>query len=314
MTLSIGVDYSPDAWKTCIVERGQPQELQTFAQASDVIAFLKRTCALYPEPTIVVSSDAHTPFAALHTLNSQQVAAMAASRRAISAESFRATLLEIGSINVNSYCAPSVAYLPGVPIHRKLMRADLGTASTLSAGIALLYRMRERGASWPEMCFLCLDAGRSRSDILVVEYGRIVNGRGALPGTVSTRPRGYETALSAALALFGQNGDQRGEGESDSLAHLSLEAFLEGLTQELAGLMAVHHFEDIVVLGQEREKVIAHFAETYQVYLFPYAEDEVQGYEAALGAALIAEGLYHPGLAAEVVEQLQIREAQELAG
>jgi len=74
-------------------------------------------------------------------------------------------------------------------------------------------------------------------------------------------------------------------------------------------LMAVHHIEDIVALGDFQEAFIDHFAENYQVYLFPSTEADTPGFECALGAAVLAEGLFLNGKAREIVERLSICEA-----
>ena len=95
----------------------------------------------------------------------------------------------------------------------------------------------------------------------------------------------------------------------EELQSLYERAVWEGLTQDMAGLMAIHHIEDIVVLGKYQDALSEYFADKYQVYLFPPNEADMVGREAALGAAIIAEGLYLPGLASEVVERLHIREA-----
>ena len=87
------------------------------------------------------------------------------------------------------------------------------------------------------------------------------------------------------------------------------QALWEELTQDIAGLMAIHHIEDIVVSGDFQEAFIEHFAENYQVYLFPAGEADTPGFEGALGAAVLAGGLFLPGKAREIVDQLSIREA-----
>jgi predicted butyrate kinase (DUF1464 family) len=86
-------------------------------------------------------------------------------------------------------------------------------------------------------------------------------------------------------------------------------ALWEGLTQDIAGLMAIHHIEDIVALGDFQDAFIDHFAENYQVYLFPSTGADTPGCECALGAAVLAGGLFQTGPACEIVERLSIREA-----
>lgn len=60
---------------------------------------------------------------------------------------------------------------------------------------------------------------------------------------------------------------------------------------------------------RQQEEFIEHFAETYQVYLFPSDEVDAPGFEGALGAAVLAGGLFLPGKDREIVDQLSIREA-----
>jgi hypothetical protein len=95
--------------------------------------------------------------------------------------------------------------------------------------------------------------------------------------------------------------------ESEILRQALDEAYWEGLIQELAGFMATHHIEDIVVLGEESSTLVERLADLYQVYLFPYAHTEREGYEVALGAAILAEGLNQIQSAAELVAYLQIQ-------
>src|SRR6266571_1016035 len=191
-------------------------------------------------------------------------------------------LIAIDSINLKNHRIPAVEHLPTIPTHRKLKQAALGTPAKLCTVAALLHHMREQEALWSEMNFLYLEVGENARTIIVAEGGRIVNGIGG--------------RVCAGM-------DNR-ESQKQELA------FWERLTQDLAGLMAIHHFEDIVVAGQSSLKnaVIDRFGDTYQFYLYPQSEPHQEGFETAIGAALIAEGLYYPGLAGEVVERLQIRE------
>jgi hypothetical protein len=99
------------------------------------------------------------------------------------------------------------------------------------------------------------------------------------------------------------------EVDDEQLSIAYEQALWEGLTRDIGGLMAVHHIEDIVVLGDYRDAFIDHFADGYQVYQFPSGEPGMEGFEVALGAAVIAEGLFLPGRAGEIVERLNIREA-----
>ena len=280
MSLSIGVSCGRENWKTCLMEDGQVLELNSFTDSVAARAYLEQTCTLYPEPTIVLSSDLSTPFTRLVAVPKTCLEEMIPRYyTAEQGEALQALLIAIGYRNINSYFAPSVRYLSSMPSHRKLMREELGTANNLCAIAALLKQLRAREAAWSEMNLLCLDVNQNSRSILVVEDGRVVNGMSSVARTEDQSQEAFQ------------------------------QAFWEGLTQELAGLVAIHHFEDIVVMGQLKDAFIERFVDSYQVYLFPYRQADDEGFEAASGAAAIAEGLYGQNADAEIVEWLQIREA-----
>ena len=293
MVLNIGVDCSANEWKTCLMEHGRLLQLSSFTDAAAMLAYVQHICAHYPEPTIALSSDLNTYFAALHTLTEQQFYEMTLYRSDQSwGDKLKELFIAIGAMNLRSYCIPAVAYVDSIPAYRKLNRADMGTSGNLCALTTILSRMREREAAWSEMRFLYLEVGHVTKSIVVVEDGYIING-------IGTQEHMYR-------------GNWLDELESDALVE---EAFWEGLTQDLAGLMAIHHFEDIVVREQSaaeedirrKDAVIERLGENYQLYTFPAYESEKEGYDIAIGAALIAEGLAYEGPAAEVVERLRLR-------
>jgi predicted butyrate kinase (DUF1464 family) len=316
MALSVGIDFDENNWKICMLEHGEVLELRSFVNPSAALAYVERYCVLYPELTIVAATAGfESPFTPLHTLGIPPSAEMHADsdaeQQAFGAKDF---LIAIGNMNLNSYNAPSVKYLPTVSLHRKLMRPHLGASNSLCATAALLYGLRKREAAWPEMRFLCVKVDQDTKSILVVEDGRIVNGISDMPGGMGTLMNGVPGYVNEPFPDEEEGREFKVQelehrGEAENVVHASEQAFWEGLTQELAGLMAIHHLEDVVVMGENKAALIERFADSYQVYLFPYSELDVEGYESALGAAVIAEGLYSPGLTSEVVERLQVREA-----
>ena len=295
MVLNIGVDCRADGWKICLMEHGRVLELGSFPDSLAMLVYIQSMCAHYPEPTIAVSSDMNTCYAALHTMTEQQFYEMTLdqSNRPWGV-SLKELLIGIGSMNLRSYCIPAIAYVDSVPAYRKLNRADMGTAGNLCAIATILSRMREREAAWSEMCFLYLEVGHATKSIVVVEDGYIVNGI----GTQEHLYRGNWLDIQAGEALVE-------------------EALWEGLTHDLAGLMAIHHLEDIVVREQStaaedvrrKDAVIERLGEQYQLYTFPGYEAGREGYDVAIGAAIIAEGLAGAGSMVEVVERLRIRHA-----
>lgn len=303
MTQSLGIDYTSGQWRICRVEQGQAAELHVFGNTDEMLATLRQLCAQYPEPTIVVSLDVATPFVALSTLNDEQLERLVQRYHpTLAFIEVKAALQALRALSLSSYCAPSVEYLPTVPLHRYLMRSALGSAREVCAVVALLHFMRGQQAAWEEMNFFCVDAGENGTCVLVIVNGQVVNGIDTLQGS----------SLSAAYAyLAGVEGTTEGEQSQSATLQPALdEAFWEGLTQELSGLLAIHHMEDIVVLGQRGDRLIERLADTYQIYLFPHAHTEREGYESALGAALLAEGLAQESDSAVVVAHLQLRQSK----
>jgi predicted butyrate kinase (DUF1464 family) len=216
---------------------------------------------------------------------------MMAERNAQTTPDLREFLIAINAINGKSYSLPSVSNLTSVPHYRKLNRANMGSSDKLCSVAALLYRMRQQDASWSEMHFLYLEVGDDSRSVVVVSDGCIVDG----------------LAHSSPVV---HNEDDAGETLEEDVIE---QAFWEGLSEDLAGLMAVHHFEDVVLVDRRSsdearrgDGVIERLGDLYQFYLFPHAESEPEGFEAAIGAAIIADGLYHRGLASEVVQHLQL--------
>lgn len=272
--LSIGVDEAGNGWRTCLLEDGRSVELRAFVESAAVLAYLEQTCATYPESIMMVALDE------MHSTR----------------ESHEDFCIAIETVNRNTWCLPPVHTLGTIPAHRHVPGRE-GSGHMLAGAAALLYRLRQRESTWDEMRFLLLEVDGWRFSVVVIENGRVVNCLGILP---------LHTGL-----LAGEQGDDQQLAEAD--ASVREEAFWEQLTQGLSGLLAVHHLEDIVILGACREEVIARFEDMYAFYDFPREEQEPEGYEAAYGAALLAASLTMPGIAAEVAARLQLSLVQPLS-
>jgi predicted butyrate kinase (DUF1464 family) len=290
MALSIGVDCSTGQWKTCLRESGRALRLCSFVDLTTMLSYLERTCAFYPEPTIVLPADLAMPLTRLSKLTDQQLNELTSRLKRQQQDDLLQFLIALRTMSLDSYCLPAIRHLVSVPLHRKLNHIDIGGPDNLSIVSTLLYRMREREAAWSEMNFFLLDIDSRSRSIVVVEHGRIVNG-------ISEIANDDLTDRSDIASFFADEAARR---------HAAEQAFWEGLTQELAGLMAIHHLEDIIVIGSRKDAFIERFGDTYQIYLYPSGEPDSESYEIAIGAAIIAEGLRYPSLAAEVVEQLEI--------
>lgn len=300
MVVHIGVDCHVEGWKTCLMENERTLEVCTFTDAAAALTYLKHLCALYPEPVIAVAADMNACFAPIAAISEREWDAMLSFEGDESVNKrIKEFLIDIGSINLHSYCIPPVARLSGIPLYRRWHRRDMGDAGSLCAVASIMYRMRMQEAAWSEMHFLYLEVGQESRTIVVVENGTVVNG-------VNSK----EFASSDDVL-------RRVQSREEMLEMRDM-AFWEGLTQDVAGLLAVHHIEDIVVREQSaaeesvsrKDAVIERLEEQYQLYQFPRPEGEQAAFDVAVGAALLAGGLAGSGHMAEVVERLGIRVAR----
>ncbi|QBD82726.1 DUF1464 domain-containing protein [Ktedonosporobacter rubrisoli] len=291
MALSIGISSGKGCWKTCLIEDGRVLDASSFEDAKSTFTHIEQLCAWYPEPIIALASHLATPFCQLSTLSENASQLFSAFPHSADEErdGFPQFLSALSSISLTSYGLPDIKHLFSVPVHRKLYRNPMGDASLLCSVATLLYRMRLRDAPWPQMRFYFLSIDGSTRNIAVVEDGRIIDGIG-------------KDARLLQPAVQGLPED------AETLA----QAFWESLSQDLAGLMAIHHLEDIVLRddsahaghNNSAEAALEHLGHLHQIYLFPDDEPATHGFEVAFGAALLAQGLHYPGLAAEVVERL----------
>jgi len=266
-----------------MIEQGQLVEQHAFENSMQTLSYLIHTCARYPELTLAISLACETPFLALGDSTEQQwEAILAFPFNDWTTSEACEFLVALKESNLHSYLIPSMRYLPGIPLYRRLMPRSVGSSNDVCAVAALLSRLREREAGWPEMQLFCVQVNRHFRSIQALEDGCIVN------------------SMTAEVPSDVQDECLRAEYEK---------ALWEGFTQDIAGLMAIHHIEDIVALGDFQDAFIDHFAENYQVYLFPSTGVDTPGFECALGAAVLAEGLFQTGKACEIVERLSIREA-----
>lgn len=304
--MSIGVDYTPGQWRVCCVEQDRGIGFYSCATVDELQSVVQRLSASSPQPAIVIALDVMAPFSLLALLKEEQLDQLLQRYHPSPTRlEVRHALEILRSLSPQSYCAPSVDALPTVPLYRRFMRPSLGNARDLCAIVALLHHMHMQEAAWPEMNFFYINASESGTCVIVIEDGQVSNGIGTLQG--SSLPAAY-----SHLAVLESAGEAEGSPQHVEFQQALSEAYWEGLIQDLSGLIALHHSEELVVLGQRSSELAERLADTYQIYLFPRAHTEHDGYESALGAALLAEGLMRDGYAADVVEHLSIRQARHI--
>ena len=300
MPISIGIDYAPPRWSCCLADDETIIERNAFKSAAALLRHLAQLCSLYPEAVLMLALPLEIERQTLHDylLRTQAVSA-------VKDEQLPLFLAAISEFSQQIHLVPAVQHLPHIPAHRPLMRPTLGASTTFCMLVSLVYFMRQQEADWTEMNFSLLSLSATSYTLLVVKNGRVVDGTG-------------ERLLQRA-------------SEQTERAIIQ-QAIIEQLAYDLAGIMSVHQLEDVVLLvhpevsatdeseegqaegeGQEeqdqldqsyQEKIINHFSDLYQFFLYPMSEKSVAGFEAAQGAALLAQGLGTSGPAVELSRYL----------
>jgi predicted butyrate kinase (DUF1464 family) len=226
---------------------------------------------------------------------------------------------------------PGVIHLPTVPDHRKINRADIGTADKVcAAALAIAGQARRRQCALTDVSLILLELGGAFSAALAVAHGQIVDGAGGTSGPLGIRSAGAldgEVAflagqVSKAMLFTGGAESVAGAPITDAGAfaapssareRLAWDAWIEGGCKAVAALaVSVPRPAEIVLSGRfaGSDRVFETFAERLAV-IAPVRRPN--GFArvakaAAQGAALIADGL-GGGVNAPLVDVLGLRQA-----
>jgi Predicted butyrate kinase len=293
MPISIGIDYAPTRWSCCVSDEETIIERTAFGSVDALVRYLAQTCAFYPEAALMIALPLEVEGQPLQRYLLQERTLVV-----VGDEQLQHFLRTVNEFSQQAYLVPAVQHLPTVPLYRRLLRPTLGASTTFCMLVSLLYFMRQQQADWAEMNFSLLSLQPTSYTLLVIKDGCVVDGTGEY---VRCTP-----------------------GESADGTSIE-QAILERLTYDLAGIMAVHQLENVVLLFhaellatdeqeanprehgaqiENPEAVIEHFADLYQFFMYPVSDSEMVGFEAAQGAALLAEGLRASGPAAELSHYL----------
>jgi predicted butyrate kinase (DUF1464 family) len=216
---------------------------------------------------------------------------------------------------------PGVIHLPSVPSHRKLNRADLGTADKVAvAALGIVEQVRRLKIGTADASFLLLELGGAFTAALAVDQGAIVDGIGGTGGPLGWQSGGGwdgEVAFLAGVVtkdmLFrgGRVGPPLeptavGLAAYVESAHKAVLALTASLPAPLEVLLSGRHAQDAEVRSALEPRLAA-IAPVLDIKGF--ARVAKQG---AQGAALIADGLAG-GEHRILVETLRLRESSGTA-
>lgn len=226
---------------------------------------------------------------------------------------------------------PGVMHLPTVPEHRKINRADIGTADKVcAAALAIADQAQRRRCAVRDVSLILLELGGAFTAALAVSDGQIVDGIGGTSGPMGVRSAGGLDGEVAFLAgqitkslLFSGGAESVAGGpitSPDAFAgassppqRLAWDAWFEAGCKAVAALaVSVPRPAEIVLSGRfaGSDRICECFAERLAA-IAPVRR--ATGFAriaktAAQGAALIADGLAG-GINAPLVDGLALRQS-----
>ncbi len=304
--LSLGIDHDAGHWNVAAWDEQAAADLRSLRTVGEVWEVVDEMLAMHPATPIVLPSGLGVPLTRAGDLMDQDIAEITLGLDGPAADDLGALLVEARRRALRAFCIPAVKLLPSVPIHRKVNRLDLGGAGALCAAVWIMHSIAVPGSEPASCGWLLVHAARAGTCLLAIRAGRIVDGTGELtPATGRLASRGLDELLRRAARV----GSPHPRAQAAWPPHALAEAEGEMLTRAALGLLRFHGLPHAVVIGERR-------AETEHLLggWVPLAPSPAvgPGFEAALGAAVIAAGLTG-GPTADLVQQLGVREARERA-
>lgn len=287
---SLGIDYGTASWKLALIEGSQVLALERFRDPTPLYSVLEETSNKYGGLPMVLPSGFGIPVTRIQDVDDRDLFEMTLRRGDPKGKGLGQFLDYLRDSDLHAYCIPSVKLLRSVPVHRKVNRIDLGTADKLCAVIYLLHRQLAGGGALASQDFLALDVGEAFKALLVVQGGRIVDGLGGTAGHMGPRARGGIDGELACLYPL-TKAQVYGGGALDIEARFGgygHDAFWEGLEKEIVLFLNFYGLRRILVAGRRKGAVRDRLGSRYPMEL-PLEDEE--GFEAALGAAILADGI-----------------------
>ncbi len=211
---------------------------------------------------------------------------------------------------------PGVIHLPTVPDHRKFNRIDLGTPDKLCATALALWNLSDGTLpSLRQQSFCLVEMGSAFTACIVVKKGQIVDGVGGTCGPMGGRSSGaWDGEVAYLYSPLKKQDLFNGGIDGSHPPEDAVLAYTESIVKCVAGLQAVHGFDEIVLSGSEafrkngpiilvkpRLRKLAHVTPIHGI-------KKAKLKHAAQGAALLADGLCN-GSHKHLITCLGIRES-----
>jgi predicted butyrate kinase (DUF1464 family) len=307
---SLGIDCGTGSWKTALLESDSPPVLRSFASPDEVVGYIRDVDERAPGLPIVLPSGFGIPIRRVQALDDRDLFEIALRREAPDARGLSRFLRSLQQTALNAYCIPAVKLLPTVPIHRKVNRIDMGTSDKLCAVAFVLDRLSDRGAAPDRLDFIMLEVGQAFRAIVAVRAGRIVDGLGGTAGGIGPRCRGSLDGELAYLYDWHHKALIYGGGARDIEARFGAygqTAFWESLEKDLLMFVHFHNLKTVFVAGRGKQEARRRLGPRFAVEALT---DDPEGFEAAIGAALLADGIAG-GQRRALVQRLGLHDATD---
>ena len=299
--LSAGIDWQAGIWKIALWDEDRAADLHTFARVSHLWEFLEGTRLVSPAIPIVLPSGFGIPVTRARDLLDRDIQEIALERLPTGPESLGDFLVEARRHLPWAFCIPAVKLLPTLPQHRKRNRYDLGTADLLCAAAWVFHSLERTGRDRATLAFLLVEVGSAGRALLAVQAGRIVDGIGR------TTPGLGVPGINDALAPLAARGFEVRHSRESRRRDGDQAAFWEGVAKESHSFLAYHRLPEAFIMGEWHRAAAAALGPRIPCASLPVPGE---GYESALGAAVLAAGLTGAATA-WIVERLGLRETRE---
>lgn len=304
---SLGIDYGTASWKLAFIEGPRVLALKQFEDWTQLEPVLKEIVTEHPGLPMVLPSGFGIPVKRIQEVDDRDLFEMTLRRGDPAEKGLGQFLQKMRTGDFHAYCIPSVKLLPSVPVHRKVNRIDMGTADKLCAVAYLLHRQLALGESLETQAFLSLEVGEAFKALIVVQGGRIIDGLGGTAGYMGPKARGAVDGELVYLYAFDKAKVYSGGGLDTRFGHHGEEGFWEGLEKEIVLFLSFYRLPRILVTGRRKDAVIHRLGTRYPMEI-PLEEE--QGFEAAFGAAVLADGIAG-GQLRKIADHLGLRDVRE---
>jgi predicted butyrate kinase (DUF1464 family) len=342
MTRVIGIDPGTISIDLCGLEEGQlflDRSLPTgeaLADPSMVLAVLAEAHHRAPLDLVAGPSGYGLPLTAARDLTDLdlRLACLAPEGESGGMPGLASLMRAMARSEMPIVFTPGVVHLASVPPHRKVNRADMGTADKVcTAALAVREHAGRRRCTEREVSFVLVELGGAFTAALAVDRGSIVDGLGGTCGPLGVRASGAldgEVAFLAGSVTKGllfvggvatiadaPTAPPESLAAGDTPRHrLAWDAFAESILKAVAALrVSVPAARDVILSGRLVQVAAVRERLTHEIVrrIDVASVHVLEGFatvakHAAQGAALVADGLAG-GRASTLVDTMGIRRA-----